>query len=233
MLDQLKSINVSEILQSYASKIIAIVLGITISFWFDEWRNDRKDRETERKILQNLRSNLVQDTMNIGGTAKMCENLIYSTRKLIYFKQDADIVDSVGFYIDWAASYTGCPTNQTTYEEIKQTGQTNLIQDDTLKRAILSHYTGRIPLAKEWCDIDKTFTMSYVIPEMSNYFPVVMDSLDLITNAQKVKYLKIPKLRHLLLNNMVYKKEAIKNLHIANDNTKRIIARIDKVLASK
>ncbi len=174
----------------YLSEIVVIFIGISISFWFDEWRDNRKDREMERKILLNLKENLAQDTVNLGGTAKGGETLISGIDKLLVFKQDTDIADSVSFFIDMAASYLGCLTNQTTYEEIKQTGHTSLIQDDTLKKAILGHYTSLIPFVKEWCEVDKTHTMTQLIPEMSNYFPVVFDSTHMVSASQKIKFLR-------------------------------------------
>lgn len=227
MLEQHPSI-FKEIFKEYVQKIIAIVLGISISFWFEEWKNDRNDRETERKILLNLKENLAQDSLFQEGTAQMGENMINGINRLI--ELNPGITDSVSFFIDMAASYTGCPVNQTIYEEIKQTGRTSLIQDDTLKKMILGHYTSLIPYVKEWCEIDKLHTMSHLIPEMSNYFPVVIDTFNMVSNPEKMKYLKTPKVRHLLLTNMCYKKEAIKCLHLAADNSKKLIKRIDKVL---
>ncbi len=217
-------------LKKYLSEVIAIFLGISISFWFDEWRDTRKDRELERKILQNLKENLVQDTLLLGMTGPRLDLMVQGAEKLILFKRDADITDSVSFYIDMAASYTGILINQTTYEEIKQTGLTRLIQNDTLKKAILGHYTGLIPYVNEWCEVDKTHTMTQLIPEMSAYFPVVIDTLGLVPASRKIASLKTPKLKHLLITNLTYKKEAIKTIKIAQANTKRLIASIDAAL---
>ncbi len=230
MLEQPKNFNIKEVLKTYIPEVIAIFLGISVSFWFDEWRDNRKDRETEQKILQNLKENLVQDTIILGKTSPGLDHILHGAEKLIQFKQHADIADSVSFYIDMAASYTGILANQTTYEEMKQTGHTSLIQDDTLKKAILGHYTGLIPFVKEWCEVDKTHTMTQLIPEMSNYFPVTIDTIGIVPASQKIKYLKTPKLKHLLITNLTYKKEAIKAIKMANANTKRLIARIDKLL---
>lgn len=225
-----RSISFQDMLKKYLYEVVAIFLGISISFWFDEWRDNRKDREMEQKILQNLKENLVQDSLVLGKTAQGLDWMLKGAEKLIHFKQDTDISDSVDYYIDMAASYSGILPNQTTYEEIKQTGHTGLIQDDTLKKAILGHYTSLIPFVKEWCEVDKTHTLTQLIPEMVNYFPVTIDTTGMVPAAQKIKYLKTPKLRHLLITNLTYKKEAVKTIHMANANTKRLIKRIDKSL---
>jgi hypothetical protein len=217
-------------LKKYLGEVIAIFIGISISFWFDEWREDRKDREMEQKILQNLKSNLMQDSMILGMTTKGVQRIIAGAEKLTKLKPDPSLTDSVSYYIDMAASYTGFLANQTTYEEIKQTGHSSLIQDDTLKNFILGHYTTLIPYVKEWCDVDKTHTMTQLIPEMSNYFPVIIDTTNLVPAAAKIKYLQTPKLKHLLITNLAYKKEAVKAIEIVKGNTKRLIARIDQIL---
>jgi hypothetical protein len=217
-------------LKKYLGEVIAIFIGISISFWFEEWRDERKDREMEQKILQNLKDNLVQDSLLFGLTAQGARNMVLGAEKLLQSKPDANLADSVSFYIDMAASYTGILPNQTTYEEIKQTGHSGLIQDDTLKKSILGHYTTLIPFVKEWCEVDKTHTMTQLIPEMSNYFPVIIDTLNSMPASQKIKYLQTPKLKNLLITNLTYKKEAIKTIEMAKANTTRLIARIDKVL---
>ena len=217
----------------YLSEVIVIFLGISISFWFNEWRDNQKDREMEQKILQNLKENLVQDTLLIGRTRQGVSMMVRGTEKLIQLEEDSSLLDSVSFYIDMAASYTGVLTNKTAYEEMKQTGHTRLIQDDTLKKAILGHYTGLIPYVEEWCEVDKAHTLTQLIPEMSIYFPVVIDPMEVVSASEKVRFLKTPKLRHLLITNSAYKKEAAKALEIANANTKRLLVRIDRCLVDK
>jgi hypothetical protein len=228
---ELNADSLKNTIKNFFSKIGAIVLGISISFWFDEWRNDQKDREMERKILVSLRENFVQDTMNLTGTVGMADNMVKAAERLVTFRNDKEIVDSVAQFIDYAASYTGWLVNQTTYEEIKQTGKTALIQNDTLKKAILRHFTGVVPYVKEWCEVDKMHTLTYLIPEMSNYFPVVIDTMGWVTPEQKVRYIKTPKIRYLLQTGIVYKREAVNSLKMANANTKRLIGWIDRELA--
>ena len=216
-------------LRKYLSEIVVIFIGISVSFWFDEWRDNRKDREIERKILINLKENLGQDTLMLGGVAKGEEALVNGINKLMSLKNDIN-ADSLNHFIYMATSYMPCLSNQTTFEEIRQTGQSSLLQDDTLKKAILGHYTVLIPYVKEWCDVDKNHTVTQLIPEMSNYFPVVIDSLNTSSVSEKMKALKIPKIRNLLLTNKAYKNETVKVFGMAKNSAKKLIARIDKGL---
>ncbi|MVM39122.1 hypothetical protein GO730_18870 [Spirosoma sp. HMF3257] len=218
------------ILEKYISEILVIFIGISISFFFDEWRENRKDDETVKKHLTVLRTNLVQDTLKLTVMINHGHKLVNSINKLTYFKFDSEIKDSISFHIDNAASYLVFKPNQMAYEEIKQTAHTNLIKNDSLKTSFLSYYTSTIPYCTEWCKIDETHTMTQLIPEMSIYFPVVIDSLNIISSKEKIKALKVKKLRNLLLANTIYKKETINTFVFTKKATINLLKRVDDEL---
>jgi len=222
--------SIRDLLKKYISEVLIIFIGISISFLFDEWRNNRKDDETIQKHLTVLRTNLIQDTLVLTGMIENGIKLVQSTNKLIYFKVDSEISDSIDYHIDNAASYLVFKSNQTAYEEIKQTGQTNLIKNDSLKRAFLSYYTLVVPYCNEWTTVDKTQTMTALIPEMSIYFPVVPDTLNIVPPQEKIKSLRLRKLRNLLLTSAAYKKESINTLIFTKGYAKNLLKRTEREL---
>ena len=82
-------------LKKYVSEILIIFIGISSSFLFDEWRENRKDDETAKKHLTILRANLIQDTFLLTGMIDIGKKLVKSVNKLTYFKLDAEISDSI------------------------------------------------------------------------------------------------------------------------------------------
>ncbi|MEI6412081.1 MAG: hypothetical protein WCR52_22000 [Bacteroidota bacterium] len=219
-----------DILKKYILEVVTIFLGISISFLFDEWRENRKDEEIARKNLIFLKSNLVQDTLVLTGMIDIGKAAVYSINKLIYFKQDSEISDSINAHIDKAAGYLDFKSNQMAYEEIKQTGHTSLIKNDTLKRSFLSYYTLVNPYCVEWCGVDKMQTMTQLIPEMSIYFPVVIDTSNVVSVQEKIKSLKIRKIRNLLIMDASYKQEVIKAFIFTKEVAKKLLKRIDDEL---
>ena len=230
MSEQFASKKFKDILVKYVFEIVVIFLGISISFWFDKWRSNINDRAMERKHLIDLKNNLKQDTLMLSQVIKAGKIYVTSSRKLASFTNDNDIRDSLDFYIDITASYLPLLVNQTAYEEIKQTGHTNLITNDSLKMNILQHYTLIIPQAKEWSELDKNYTMTQVIPEMSNYFPAVTDTMNIVPASQKIKALKLQKLRNLLLNNAVFKQAEIGVFMTTKTYSEKLIKRIEDEL---
>jgi hypothetical protein len=124
------------ILEKYVSEILVIFIGISISFFFDEWRENRRDEETIKKHLTFLRTNLIQDTIQLTGMINYGNQFVKSINKLTYFKHESEITDSISFHIDNAASYLTFKPNQMAYEEIRQTAHTNLINNDSLKSVV-------------------------------------------------------------------------------------------------
>jgi hypothetical protein len=219
-----------DILIKYLFEIIVIFIGISISFWFDEWRDNQKDREMERKHLIDVKNNLIQDTLILSRVIEGGKIFVNSSRKLATFKNDSEILDSLDFHIDNASSYLPLQTNKTAYEEIKQTGHTSLITNDSLKRFILGHYTLVVPSGEEWSNVDKNYTMTQLIPEISIYFPVVTDTTNMVSAAQKIKALRVHKLRNLLLTNATYKQATIISFVTTKTYSEKLIKRIEDEL---
>jgi len=218
------------LLGKYIPEILVIFIGISISFFFDEWRDNRKDDEIVEKHLTVLRESLVKDTLNLTVKINHGDKLIRGINKLTYSKLDSQLTDSINLYIDYAASYLVFKSNQMAYEEIRQTAHTSLIKNDSLKTAFLSYYTSVVPYSTEWSKVDETHTMTQLIPEMSTYFPVVPDSLNVISSQEKVKKLKIRKLRNLLLANATYKKETVQAFIITKKAAVNLLKRVDDEL---
>jgi hypothetical protein len=218
------------ILEKYISEILVIFIGISISFFFDEWRENRSNDETIKKHLTVLRTNLVQDTLKLTFMINNGNKFVKSINKLTYFKLDSEITDSLNFHIDNTASYLAFKSNQMAYEEIRQTAHTNLIKNDSLRTLFLSYYTAIIPYCAEWCKVDETHTMTQLIPEMSIYFPVVVDSLNIVSSQEKAKFLRLKKMRNLLLTNAAYKKEAINVFVFTKKATINLLKKVDVAL---
>lgn len=217
-------------LEKYISEILVIFIGISISFFFDEWRDNRRDDEIVKKHLIVLRANLVKDTLNLTFMIQTGNKFVNSIDKLTYFKADSQIIDSVNYYIDHAGSYLLFNPNQMAYEEIRQMAHTSLIKNDSLKTLFLSYYTSTLPYCTEWCKIDETHTMTQLIPEMSVYFPVVADSLNVVSSQEKVKSLRKKKLRNLLLANSVYKRETINAFIFTKQKSINLLRKVDDEL---
>ena len=69
-----------------------------------------------------------------------------------------------------------------------------------------------------------------IIPEMSIYFPVVPDKSKIVSVQEKIKSLKLKKIRNLMTMNATYKQEVINTFVFTKEATKKLMKRIDDAL---
>lgn len=132
-------------------EIVLVVIGILIAMEINNWAQDRSERKQEQVILHNLLSDLEEEE-------RLVRELISIERH--YFEQAMAIFDHFGKHgrftqLDTLATKlnslymrrTFNPVN-TAFREMTSSGSFKLIQNDSLKRAILKyyHYQERIAL---------------------------------------------------------------------------------------
>jgi hypothetical protein len=86
------------------------------------------------------------------------------------------------------------------------------------------------PYCTEWTAVDKMQTMTQLIPEISIYFPVVVDTSNVVSVQEKIKSLRVRKVRNLLIMNAAYKQEVIKAFIFTKEIAKKLLKRIDDEL---
>lgn len=126
-------------LPMYAGELIIIFLGITLSWWFEEWRQDKQERQSEALHLTNLYSNLETDSSTM--TMELAD-MKESVRRLKALEQAIETgrTDSLGHYIRSMIMVAEFHPNDSEFEVIKSTGEIGLIMDDTLRRDIMTLY---------------------------------------------------------------------------------------------
>lgn len=215
----------------YLSEVLVIIVGITLSFLFDEWRNEREDGRAEREYLTALRADLAQDTAMLGAYIGMEEKFVAATQRLATFSTPAEISDSLHLLIDAAASYVEFAPATSTFEELKQTGRTNLLRDDTLRRFLFQLHTVVYDNTGDWIAVDKQHVLSYIIPEMSNYFPITTDSAMLVPLHASIPALKGLRMRNLLTTGVSFKAGVLQMLKVSRAVAQAMHRRVDMLLA--
>ena len=90
----------------YLFEVLAIFVGITLSFMVDEWREDKQNREETVKALKMIREDLVQDTLSYNRILQSTE--LYDDLYKFQVLNDMEKVDSDStlnlFVASWARS---------------------------------------------------------------------------------------------------------------------------------
>ncbi len=127
-------------------EIVLVVIGILIALSINSWNDNRKDRIKEQVYLKNLISELTEDIESnkryiLDRYSKKVEVL---KKGKAYYQDKFQVTDTISFLNDvgygnvfgnviWAF-------NKTTYNQLVNTGDLKVIENDSLKRFILKYY---------------------------------------------------------------------------------------------
>lgn len=123
-------------------EILLVVIGILIALNINNWNENQKTKKLERVFLERLQVDLDTDTIDFIRRIKESENLIRcnyfyiqeSYKNQENFKEYRSLIDT----LLWNSEHF-VPQNST-YKELNNSGQLNIISNRNLKDNILSHY---------------------------------------------------------------------------------------------
>lgn len=149
---------------------VAIVASILLAFAIDTWWEDRRDRQNEVLILQQIKTALELDLADLrdglnwakGNHERLTELLarLRGTDQL-----EADIQPLFGAVSEWITVNT--LRRMGPYEELKNDGF-SLISDNSIRTQIIDIY--EIQLASAASEADAEFSLNQVIPYMNQHF---------------------------------------------------------------
>ena len=197
----------------YIYEVLAIVIGITLSFMVDEWREERQNREIENTYLINLRSDLVQDTsfftLMISRDSQSVNDGI-KLRKVLYQNDSVNNPENFIVSTQFIGRLIAVEAINTTFVEIQNSGMLKLIKNDSLRRNLIAYhedillptFNGLIEerVWKMHDHIIKQLPFEYFLAEEMD---VSMDSLDYeIITSKLIENLSNPEFEFVLKNSV-------------------------------
>jgi hypothetical protein len=128
----------------YVVEIGVIILGITLSFAVDEWKDQREKRELEQVYLKSLLSDVKEDANDLNETMAETRQIVDKSQLLLAVADQpgARPVDRVQLVKDikFLAKRPNFIANDATFSDLKGSGHLHLITDFTLKNALFEYY---------------------------------------------------------------------------------------------
>src|SRR5579863_166750 len=150
-------------------EIIIIVFAITLSLFFERWRQNVEDHELERTFLLGLKDDLRKDVSHLEAASASWVQMGNATH---YFIKPENQInwsrDSINY---WGSRcfhnvYFFPSTNR--YEALKSTGKINVIGDRRLQNDIVDLYQTKIPDLEQQLNFFNTFANSQVLVFLVN-----------------------------------------------------------------
>jgi hypothetical protein len=159
--------------RSFILEMLAIFVGISASFWVDDYRTQLDERALVHKYMNGFIRDLESDLVALDELLEIRKNQDTSARSIL-LSIESNTLDIDSFYTDYFylfPFYRFIP-NSNTIEELLNSSHLRLVSDETLKNGILelrNMYKG-IQLAEEHVYHDR---LSY------SYSEFTMDKVEL------------------------------------------------------
>ncbi len=131
--------------QQTATEFVVIVVGVLAALAVDQWRDERKDSETEAEYLSRLRIDVAADIERFYLFEKILETKARFLQSLLDHTIDSEFAHDPRSLMEAVqySSYIALPDSvSTTFDELQSTGRLALIQDLAVRDALSKYYSG-------------------------------------------------------------------------------------------
>jgi hypothetical protein len=125
-------------------ELLIIIIGLMMAFQLDRWREANVDRERERVYIDHLINDIETDLPDIGYAIEL------QSMRLVLINMLMDIADSPDKEVEYPvlflgaidqAAYTYTPTlTNHTFENLRATGDMQLIRSEDVKDVLFEYY---------------------------------------------------------------------------------------------
>lgn len=126
----------------YVLEVVVIIFSITISFAFDEWKDERHKRELEQTYLKGLYSDIQTDISQLGEVIAETKQVVQIATKLTTVTPQSPTIDYHQFVSDvrFIFKRPRFVAEDATFSDLKSTGNMQVISKFPLKQALFDYY---------------------------------------------------------------------------------------------
>ena len=158
----------SKYLQYAIGEILLVVIGILIALQINNWNEQRKEQNLERKALHSLKQNIVKDSLQASEKLLELAGLNTSLDSLKRFViNDSEKLPVDLNFTDAFLSTISFISEKSTFDELKSSGRLQLIRNKSLSDSLMGYYNFLD-------DRVKTFSASLATYARDNFAPYLM-----------------------------------------------------------
>jgi hypothetical protein len=200
-------------------EILIIVFAVSLSIWFHNWSDHRREQREAAEFLRGIRVDLTQDIQQLDANKMLALGVDSNFTRLNVMNEtgEIDTVDThvVGNLLQF--DMTATHPNIGRYEGFKSSGKIGTIEDDSLKQALLVYYQQTMPGIADVEGVVNSFQLKIVDAET--------DRPDGMSSKTLEKSLKMRALSLFLTQNLTGELKAYAD---AQAQAKKIIMLIDQ-----
>jgi len=186
----------------YVLEFFVIVTGISLSFWINEWDNKRINSDKEFYFLSGLKNDLEKQLSSLNDFDEFSNQTIdFGASILEHYSiyESLSKADSLNYKLSRLMYSRSYPAINTTFNELKSTGQFNLFEEKLLASKIIKYY-------QDSENYQNRLTKNTDIVYYNEIFPVIKSSIIIDPNSfgyknDKINLLETEKSINPIINN--------------------------------
>lgn len=219
----------------FLAELFILILGITASFALNEWRVSTQESKQQVQLLTNFKKNLVTDSTILRAGVDQLTRQLEAAGKVLATNTDS-YSDSLVINVLNLLNYVPFKSNDITYEEMKNLGNSRIIQNDSLLSSIIGLYENGYETVVNWSEIDGQHVKSELIPFVERNFPFVPNlnypAADAKTKRELMSAINKDEFKHLVQFGASYKLSTKYVYAEALKDIKQVLVLIDSTLSS-
>ncbi|WP_051201451.1 DUF6090 family protein [Christiangramia portivictoriae] len=211
-------------------EIVLVVLGILIALQINNWNQNRLNAIHENKILKNLkkelaRNNELNEALVINRLDKKIESLKLAKK---FCENELTVKDTLAFLntVSYGGVFSGGHIfgERNSYDELINTGNIQLINNDSIKNSIANYY-GYLNAVKDRAKVHSSRFSSYTseLRPFDTENPNYISKFDQFEMLQSFNSPEFRKLVDLELSYAFKVRDYIKNVRTQGDQTINLI----------
>jgi len=226
------NVNTAKYMKYAIGEIVLVVIGILIALQINNWNEEKKAKSFEVKMLNEIRKDLIQDTIYFNMIKKRAELAFNAANKMMgimYSKDetnDSILIIGKEMFIKFQFNY-----HKGSYEAIKSTGM-DRISNDSLRNQLTDMYDFVLPRVMKFLTDNRSKEK-----EESDVFEFIKMGLVKLPNG---KFIPKPSVREnfssnessiiILMSLLADNQEAISRLDNLTRNCSRLLGMLDREL---
>ncbi len=147
--------------------ILVVVLGITIAFALNNWRENRQNAKLEQQYLRNLKEDLVKDSVGLDYSISHADEIFFSIERIQRLAGQSSNADSIYVYLGAIGddNLLIFKPEDYSYSTMQQTGNITLIETDSIRRNLSQLYD-----TYELLEMQTDFAFKYQFDRLFTYY---------------------------------------------------------------
>ena len=231
----MSSIRTKRNFKFYLAELLILVIGITLSFWLNDWREGKAEQNLEFDTLSQFRENMKNDSSVMSQNIELLATYVKTYSDLLLLEKNSLYQDSLSAKLVLVMSYFNFRPVDITYQEMQGLGNSRIIQDKALLNGIVELYNGVYGGLKEYLSADKNFNLNLMMPFITKNLPYAINfDFSSFSPAEKRRLMSVitsDEMKHLIQLDLVFKSASKVQFELCLNSVSELLRKIDNELA--